>query len=164
MTELPPHQPGLAVDDTSQAEGIGPTLRRLREAKRLTPADACMRLKFSQRQLRALENEEWHLLPQGMSLRGFVRNYARYLDADADSLLTMLDNQIGPPQSAFVSNQRTEGLAPADLAVREDAPRRPWGWLLIILVLLLVAAFYAIQRGWIPDSWLIFDWLQSLKK
>lgn len=163
MTETPlsqarPDEPGDNV-----LEGIGPTLRRLREAQRLTPADVSMRLKFSRRQLDALENEEWHELPRGMSLRGFVKNYARYLDADVDALLTMLDNQVGRPQSAFVAVNQSPGLSKAaDLNSGDDGAGRPWGWLIIILIFVFVAGFYAIDRGWIPDSWLIFDWLKSL--
>lgn len=164
MTEQSVNQARLDSTSLSDLDGVGPTLRRLREAKRITPADVSMRLKFSKRQLDALENEQWHLLPQGMSLRGFVRNYARYLEADVDALLTMLDNQVGPPQSAFVTAERTPPLGHnADLNSGDDVARRPWGWLLIILIFILVAGFYAINRGWVPDSWLVFDWLKSLK-
>lgn len=159
--------PSQAPTDSNSAsvsdpEGIGATLRRLREARRLTPSEVSARLKFSKRQLEALENEQWNKLPQGMSLRGFVKNYARYLEADVDALLIMLDNQVVPPQSAFVSAERTPALA-HDLNSDEDVTRGPWGWLLVILVLILAAGFYAINRGWVPDAWLIFDWLKSLK-
>lgn len=163
MTEESMNKTGLE-SKIPDDEGIGPTLRRLREARRLTLADASMRLKFTKRQLDALEGEQWHLLPQGMSLRGFVKNYARYLEADVDALLTMLDNQVGKPQSAFVTAERAVRLGGDDgLDSGDDTVRRPWGWLLIILVFILVAGFYAINRGWVPDSWLVFDWLKSLK-
>ena len=164
MTEESVNQARFDSADRTEAEGIGPTLRRLREARRLTPTDVTMRLKFSKRQLDALENEQWDRLPDGMSLRGFVKNYARYLEADVDALLTMLENQVGKPQSAFVVAERAESLARgADIDAGDDGLRRPWGWWLIIVAFILVAAFYAINRGWVPDSWLIFDWLQSLK-
>jgi len=159
------NQTSFDTTNISEIEGVGPTLRRLREARRLTPAEVSMRLKFSQRQLDALENERWNALPQGMSLRGFVKNYARYLEADVDALLTMLDNQVERPHTAFVTaTQPTARAAAADLSADEDTARRPWGWLIIILVLVLVAGFYAIDRGWVPDSWLVFDWLQSFRK
>lgn len=164
MTEESVNQPRLNLTSTSDIDGIGPTLRRLREARRLTPAEVSMRLKFSRRQLDALESEQWHELPQGMPLRGFVKNYARYLDADVDALLTMLDNQVGRPQSAFVTAGSSPALAHnGGLETGDEGVRRPWGWLLIILTFVLVAGFYAINSGWVPDSWLIFDWLQSLK-
>lgn len=161
MTEESVNQARLDSTDVSMPEGIGPTLRRLREARRLTPADVSMRLKFSRRQLDALESEQWHLLPQGMSLRGFVKNYARYLEADVEALLTMLDNQVGRPESAFVTADSAARISgDADLHA-DDVVRRPWGWLLIILLFVLVAGFYAISRGWVPDSWLVADWLKS---
>ncbi len=156
--------PLLAPTDNTAAvaNGIGPTLRALREAQRLSPADASARLKFSLSQLEALETEKWDRLPTGMPLRGFVKNYARYLNADTDALLTMLDNQVGPVKTSFVNAGSPSSLAPTDLHLQGDPVRRPWGWMLIILILLFVAGFYAIERGWIPESWLIFDWLKSL--
>ena len=81
------------LDDPNSPVGVGTTLRKLREARQLTPAEVSARLKFTSRQLEALENEQWDRLPGGMSLRGFVKNYGRYLEADVDALLTMLDNQ-----------------------------------------------------------------------
>lgn len=164
MTEETLNQIMRDTENATDAGGVGPTLRRLREARQLTPAEVCMRLKFSQRQLEALENEEWSLLPQGTPLRGFVKNYARYLEADVGALLTMLDTQVGPPQSAFVAGRNVATARQGDVPMHDDAPRRPWGWLVVILALVLVAGFYAIERGWVPDSWLVFDWLRALKK
>jgi cytoskeletal protein RodZ len=144
--------------------GIGPTLRSLREARGLSPGEVSARLKFTHRQLEALETEQWDRLPTGVSLRGFVKNYARFLEADVDALLTMLDNQVGVTAAKTVPVPPVGSLGTADLPIHGEPVHRPWGWFLIILVLLFVAGFYAIERGWIPDSWLIFDWLKSLKK
>ncbi len=145
--------------------GIGATLRSIREARRMSASDVSQRLKFSVRQIEALETEDWSRLPGGVSLRGFVRNYARYLEADVESVLTLLDNQIGPtaPRSivtapgvaASVSNE-------AELPVTAEASHKPWGWFFIILAILVIAGFYAIDRGWVPESWLIFDWLKAI--
>ncbi len=145
-------------------EGIGPTLRSLREARRLTVADVSTRLKFTNRQVNALESEQWDQLPDGISLRGFVKNYGRYLEADLDALLVMLDNQVGSTSPKPVAITRAGSLGPADLPIQAEPTHRPWGWFIVILILLFVAGFYAIERGWIPDSWLVFDWLKSLKK
>jgi len=153
------------ADDPSLPTGVGATLRRLREAKQLTPGEVSARLKFSNRQLEALETEQWDRLPGGMSLRGFVKNYGRYLQADVDALLVMLDNQVGTTAVAkpVALNNVAQPLGPSDLPLHGEPANRPWGWLIVILILLFVAGFYAIERGWVPDSWLIFDWLKSLK-
>lgn len=157
-TEVPPT--AAAYVET----GIGPTLRSLREARRLSPADVSMRLKFTLRQLEALETEQWDRLPSGMSLRGFVKNYARFLEADVDALLTMLEGQVESSGVRRIPVSNAAALGPADVRLQDEPTNRPWGWLVVILILLLVAGFYAVQRGWAPDSWLVFDWLKSLKK
>jgi cytoskeletal protein RodZ len=146
------------------ATGVGPTLRGLREARRLSPGDVSMRLKFTLRQLEALETEQWDRLPSGMSLRGFVKNYARFLEADVDALLIMLEGQVESAEVRRIAVSNAASLGPADLRLQGEPAHRPWGWLIVILILLFVAGFYAIERGWAPDSWLIFDWLKSLKK
>ncbi|MBB5217028.1 helix-turn-helix domain-containing protein [Parapusillimonas granuli] len=145
------------------AMGVGATLRHLRQAKGYTPAEVSARLKFSHRQLEALETEQWDRLPGGMSLRGFVKNYARFLEADVDALLVMLDAQVGSTAPKAVPITSANSLGPTDLSIQGEPAHRPWGWIIVILILLFVAGFYAIERGWVPDSWLIFDWLKSLK-
>ncbi|OYV47749.1 MAG: hypothetical protein B7X10_04125, partial [Burkholderiales bacterium 21-58-4] len=61
---------------------LGSTLKALREAKELSLGDVSARLKYSGRQIEALESEQWDSLPTGVSLRGLVRNYGRFLDAN----------------------------------------------------------------------------------
>ena len=145
--------------------GVGATLRGMREARRISESEASQRLKFSIRQIRALESEDWGSLPPGVPLRGFVRNYARYLEADVDAILLLLDNQIGTnrPQG-IVSVSSVQASVSADNALPggSEAAHWPWGWFFIILAILAVAAFYAVDRGWVPESWLIFDWLKAI--
>lgn len=145
--------------------GIGETLRSIRESRRISVGEASQRLKFSPRQIQALESEDWSRLPSGVSLRGFVRNYARYLEADVDSILVLLDNQIGSTASRSVmSAPGVPGAVSGDaeLPIAAEASHRPWGWFFIILAILVIAAFYAVDRGWVPESWLIFDWLKAI--
>ncbi|MFT0850987.1 helix-turn-helix transcriptional regulator [Achromobacter sp. F4_2707] len=149
-----------------ESAGVGITLRTLRESQRISLNEASQRLKFSVRQIEALEAEVWDNLPSGVSLRGFVRNYARYLGADVDSILVLLDNQVGPtaPPSVITA----PGVAApsvagdAELPTTAETPQRSWGWFFIIVAILVIAAFYAVDRGWVPESWLIFDWLKTI--
>jgi cytoskeleton protein RodZ len=145
--------------------GIGPTLRSMREARRISLSEASQRLKFSVRQIEALEAEDWGRLPAGVALRGFVRNYARYMEADVESVLILLDNQVGSTAPRSVMSAPGAPLsvsADAELPNAAEASHRPWGWFLIILALLVIAAFYAIDRGWVSESWLVFDWLRNI--
>src|SRR5690606_33891599 len=94
------------------------------------------------------------------------RNYARYLEADVDSVLVLLDNAVGttrPPRVVVapgVSAASVSGDAEVPLAAESSG--RPWGWFIIILAILVIAAFYAVDRGWVPESWLLLDWLKDI--
>lgn len=147
--------------------GVGPTLRELRLARSYTLNEVSTRLKFSVRQLEALEAEEWGQLPGGQSLRGMVRNYARFLDADVVAVLVMLENQVSDTAAPKPVPRSTSGpgLSGADLSLYADSRSGfSWIWIVIIIVFLLVAGFYAIDRGWVPEQWLVFDWLKEWKK
>lgn len=144
------------------AQGLGATLRQLRESKSLSLAAVSARLKFSSRQIEALEAENWQALPSGLPLRGMVKNYARLLETDADALTSMLDAstpQASLPRQSLMASQTTQPIG----AVREErASRGGWGWLFIVLVLVLVVFFYALDRGWLPESWQIADWFKGI--
>ncbi|MYN11930.1 helix-turn-helix domain-containing protein [Pusillimonas sp. TS35] len=155
--------PSTAPSSAPDGNGVGPTLRGLREVRGQSVGEVSARLKFSTRQIEALEAERWEALPQGVSLRGFVKNYGRFLDADIDALLAMLDTQVGDTAPRAVNVSRAAPLGAVDAPLQVESVSRPWGWLLIILILLAVIGFYALERGWIPDSWLVFDWLKMLK-
>lgn len=145
--------------------GVGATLRSMREARRVSVSEASQRLKYTVRQIEALESENWERLPTGVSLRGFVRNYARYLEADVESVLVLLDTQVGstaPPPVIVAPGANTSLTSDAQLPVAAETSGRSWGWFLVIVAILAIAAFYAVDRGWVPESWLIFDWLKAI--
>ena len=159
----------LPKEETEDAEaamnpqGLGATLKALRRAKQLSLADVSTRLKYTARQLEALEAEKWEKLPSGVPLRGLVKNYGRLLETDIDSLMVMLENEVGVPDARPIV-LTTASLSSSDMTQPEGESRSSWGWWVVILVLLIVAGFYAIERGWVPDSWLVFDWLRTLKQ
>lgn len=66
---------------------VGVLLREAREARGLSVEEIAERVKFSVRQVEALEHDDMEHLPQGTFLRGFIRSYARVLGLDEDALL-----------------------------------------------------------------------------
>jgi len=77
----------------------------------------------------------------------------------------LLDSQVGPtaPHNVMSAPSTPASVgADAEIPITTEASHRPWGWFLIILAILVIAGFYAIDRGWIPESWLVFDWLQNI--
>ena len=70
----------------------GRALRAARESLNVTIFEVAQSLKFSPRQIEALEADDYAVLPPGATfLRGFVRGYAKLLKLDPAVLLAMLD-------------------------------------------------------------------------
>jgi len=68
------------------ATEIGTTLREARTKHRIELTEAEASTKIRIRFLRAMENEEWDVLPGGSYTRGFIRTYALYLGLDGEQL------------------------------------------------------------------------------
>src|SRR5947199_9384550 len=66
---------------------IGATLREARMRARIDISEIEAETKIRAKYLRALENEEWGLLPGPAYVRSFLRTYAEALDLDAKLLL-----------------------------------------------------------------------------
>lgn len=146
------------ASEPNAQQGLGATLQGLREAKSLSIEAVSARLKYSARQIQALEAERWQALPSGLPLRGMVKNYARLLETDPETLTTLLDastTQASLPRESLTSGPAVQAVG----TIQEDhRSRGSWGWLFIVLILVLVAFFYALDRGWLPESWHFADW------
>ena len=66
---------------------LGHILREARETKGLTLAEVETDIRINTRFLEALENGDYAILPTPVHVRGFLRNYARFLGLDPQPLL-----------------------------------------------------------------------------
>lgn len=80
----------------------GELMRQAREKQGLTLAEVAGALKFSTRQIDALENNDFQQLQGKAFLRGFVRAYARLLKLPPDPLLDMLSDESAPVPDLIV--------------------------------------------------------------
>jgi cytoskeletal protein RodZ len=74
---------------------IGEILKRTRESKNLTIETVNRETKISVVMIRALEQDDLESFGSETYLKGFLRNYARYLGLDPDQLWSMLSRQRG---------------------------------------------------------------------
>lgn len=82
----------------SEAEqGVGATLRAAREARGLSIQDAAQQLRLMNRQVVAMEAEDFASLGQPVFARGFVRNYARMLGLDDAAILRAMGGVQAEP-------------------------------------------------------------------
>jgi hypothetical protein len=66
--------------------GIGNTLREARNRRESSLEEAEAATKIRLRYLRAMENEDWDVLPGGSYTRAFIRTYASHLGLDGERL------------------------------------------------------------------------------
>src|SRR3981081_3043473 len=66
---------------------IGATLREARMRSRIDINEVETRTKIRAKYLRAIENEEWDLLPGPVYVRSFLRTYADFLGVDSRALV-----------------------------------------------------------------------------
>jgi cytoskeleton protein RodZ len=86
--------------DAGDGVGVGEVLARARAALGLTIADVALQLKFAPRQIEALEQERFELLPPGTFSRGMLRAYARLLKLDAEPLVQRIAVRVAAPDNA----------------------------------------------------------------
>lgn len=129
------------MKDVFQAN-FGGRLKAAREAKNLAPADVASKLKLTARQVEALEQEDFEHLPSELFVRGFVRNYARLVGIEPESLIAPVDIQAEVSETITAPN--------AGLNVGSSGIRL---WLvypivaLAFFVLLVAALYYWLRQG-----------------
>jgi hypothetical protein len=120
---------------------IGDQLRETRMRNRIDITEVEAATKIRAKYLRALENEEWDLLPGPTFVKTFLRTYADYLGLDARNLVEEYRSRYERPAAQELTPFGT------NLGGRRARPRRPsFGpWLAVLVgILLLVGALYLL--------------------
>ena len=109
---------------------IGATLREARMRERIDVSEIEAKTKIRAKYLRALENEEWDLLPGPTFVKSFLRTYAQALGLDDKALLEEYKLQYEHPGDGAEPIQQSTGAASRRARARGQAagaPRRPGG-------------------------------------
>lgn len=132
--------------DEQQGPGIGATLKDARRRLGMDIKDAEDRTKIRTRYLRALEAEDWEILPGPAYVRGFLRTYGQILGLDGGALADRYRRNFEePPATAppepVIRNRRSQGSGP---------PSRS-GWIVAVgaavVVLLAILAIIGLTSG-----------------
>ncbi len=132
---------------------IGEVLKRSRNRLKLDIGRVERDTKLRAKYLRALENEEWDVLPGPTYIKGYLRTYATYLGLDADALL---DEYRRTVERSPASEQPYLFSEPLLERRRRPAPprRRAWGQALAVIGILAVAVIAVIALVRIdPLNW-----------
>lgn len=134
----------LDVKEVLPTISAGEILKSAREAKKLDIDDICSFLRLSPRQVTALENNDYSALPESTITRGFIRNYARMLELDAEPLLEAYRSHTVSDQTRPISIQS------ANIQIYSN-DKRPWLIYIFasVLIVLLVTA-WVVYVDYIP--------------
>jgi cytoskeleton protein RodZ len=88
------------TEHNDAGDGVGEDLARARKALGFSVADVAQQLKFSVRQIEALEQGRFAELPTGTFGRGMVRAYARLLKLDPEPLVQRVAGRTATPDNA----------------------------------------------------------------
>ena len=124
---------------------IGETLRETRMRRRIDMTEVEAATKIRAKYLRALENEEWDLLPGPTFVKTFLRTYAEYLDLDPRLLVEEYRQRYERP-----STQDLRPFKPGAAAQRRRRRRGPSGPALVVVmgVVVLLGVLYLIGTKW----------------
>src|SRR6185436_5150179 len=119
---------------------IGETLREARMRRRIDMSEVESATKIRAKYLRALESEEWELLPGPTFVKTFLRTYAEYLELDARLLVEEYKQRF----------ERPAGLDTTPLNLRRQrrrrrvAPRLGPGIVVVLGIVILLGALYLL--------------------
>ncbi len=126
----------------------GERLRQARESAALSRDDIASKLKLSPRQIAAIETGDLSALPERTFTRGFMRNYARLVGVDPDSL------GLDQPQPGAANQLKPTPEAIGEIAREVD--RNGFSAARWVVPLLLIAALLAGVLYFQGDRW--FGW------
>ena len=135
-----------AIEPTADAPtGPGHTLAQARQARGMTVTDVALRLKFSPRQIEALEDDRYDALPGPTTVRGMIRAYSKLIGIEAAPLLSAVHRRLdaGP-----------DTMQPLAMAVpfRRDG-RRGSPVYVLLSAAVVIAVVSVIFEWWLrPDA------------
>jgi cytoskeleton protein RodZ len=123
---------------------LGQMLREAREAQGISLAEAEAQTRIRQKFIAAMEAEEWSLLPNDVTTRGFLRKYANYLGLEEEAVRQRFQSRAktATPQPVIFPTpaEREADYRPIEMDLSSPPQRTiPWGWIGAAVVLLALA-------------------------
>src|SRR5882762_4172504 len=121
---------------------IGATLREARMRARIDISEIESETKIRAKYLRALENEEWDLLPGPAYVKSFLRTYADALGLDSKLLL-----EEYKLRHERLSDVELQPIHPPSRRARPAPRGLPRGWAIGLVVGALLVALYLLGKS-----------------
>ena len=120
---------------------IGSTLREARMRERIDISEVETRTKIRAKYLRAIENEEWDLLPGPVYAKSFLRTYGDFLGLDSRILIDEFKRRYEGPSDHEIRRATTIAR---ERERRRRTPRFPSWAPIALVVIVIVGVLYAV--------------------
>jgi cytoskeleton protein RodZ len=127
---------------------FGASLKQARESKGISLEQIAAETRISTRFLRAIENEEFKLLPGGIFNKGFVRAFAEKVGLNPDEAVADYERLIGShhPVEAAATPPQTPTPAPPPQTTRIKKQQRYLYPIALAALIIVIAVFYIVNR------------------
>lgn len=144
---------------------LGHILREARETKGFTLEDVQEEIRINAKYLKSLEIGDYSALPTPVHVRGFLRNYARFLGLDPQPLLDRYESNLNrQPAKSVAPTKSSDGAKnlpsidfespvfydPVNVEVDVGQRRDPESALRLIIIIALVVAVALIANRFVP--------------
>ena len=136
----------MPESDTEKGAGlpVGEYLKSAREARGVTLDEATRVTKISKNYLVAIEQGEFHKLPNAAYIKGFLRLYAGFLSLNGDEVVNRYQDSLPAAPAAARPEPATETQRSSVEIVQKAQTKdhRRWAIPLLLLVLVGIAALF----------------------
>ena len=126
---------------------LGQYLHDARVAKDIDLRDAAQQTRISIQYLRALEDEDFSKLPGEVFVKGFLKNYGRFLKLDESEVMkryVQLKPQPASPSAPAPRVDKDNSAVPDERQIPKETPLEPFIWAAVLVVSVLVLLFTAL--------------------
>jgi transcriptional regulator with XRE-family HTH domain len=127
---------------------LGQYLRSARESLGIDLRDAAQQTRISHTYLQALEGEDFSRLPGEVFVRGFLKNYGKFLRLDESEVLKRYEElrRPGPVPVAAAAAEREQPVPVNEPTVTRKIPVEPFIWAAGIVIMLSIFIFTALPK------------------
>lgn len=130
-------------EDESVEQALWPSpgqkLKSIREELGYSEAKVAEFLHMTVRYIRALENDEYHILPGKIFVKGYYKAYANFLNVDVDEILRCYEQY----SAAVEETEVTE--AKVILARKNYDQNKRWSICAAVIIVLIIAVSWWLQ-------------------
>lgn len=123
----------VPVNSVAEQAQLGELLVAARERWNLSAADLARQLRLGLRQVQAMEENDFDALPGNTFVRGFIRNYARVVQAEPEAFLEAYERSRPQLQHPIIERNTTH------MAFQNTGTPK-WVWYVVAFVVVLLAS------------------------